>query len=317
MKRAGAAPALFACPARSRPQGNPDLPTPQRILVTGSAGRLGQAAVRELQRQGHHIRGIDLRPTPGLADAIIDSLRDPRLLLEATAGVDAVIHLAATPDDPAWPPPPRGADNFLSELIPNNLVPLYHVLEASRRSGVPRIVLASSGQVVWDQSFDGPFPIGAGARPTPRWWYACTKLFLEAIGRAYAKQGHFSVVAVRLGFCPRDLQQEEEIEALERNQDVYLSPGDAGRFFCRAALAPRPRGSFDLVYATSIPKHQERFDLAPARRKLGYVPQDLWPQGAEFLPRAGRKRRAPGHSPPHTGKGEVGGRRKPASRARS
>jgi nucleoside-diphosphate-sugar epimerase len=273
--------------------------TKKNVLVTGSAGRLGQAAVKELLRQGHTVRGIDCRPTPGLNDAVVDTLQDQTKLLSACEGIDGIIHLAATPDDPIWPLPatlPRSplgeevlgvrgsskTDNFLDQLIPNNLIPLYHVLEAARIRKITRVVLASSGQVVWDQSFDGPFPISNEAKPTPRWWYACAKLFLEAIGEAYAKQKFFSVVVARLGFCPRDAGQEAEIDALDRNQDVYLSPGDAGRFFVYAVTAERPIGSFDVVYPTSIPKHQVRFDLEPARRLLGFEPQDVWPQGRSF-----------------------------------
>jgi nucleoside-diphosphate-sugar epimerase len=257
------------------------MPTPITVLITGSAGRLGQAAVDELLRQGHHVRGIDCRPTPQLPDAIIDTLQAREPLLTLMHGADAVVHLAATPDDPAWPLPPDGSDNFLTHLVPNNLVPAYHVLEAARQARVKRVVLASSGQVVWVQSFAGPFPIRADAQPTPRWWYACTKVFLEAIGEAYAKQGFFSVVAARLGFCPRDADQAAEVARLDRNQDVYLSPRDAGRFFATAATTERPAGSFDIVYALSRPKYQIRFDPTPAEHLFGFKPQDTWPEGMD------------------------------------
>jgi nucleoside-diphosphate-sugar epimerase len=253
--------------------------TPLTVVVTGSAGRLGQAAALELLCRGHRVRGIDCRPTPHLPDAVVDRLQNRQPLLGLLDGADAVIHLAATPDDPIWPLPPQGGDNFLSHLIPNNLIPAYHVLEGAREARVKRVILASSGQVVWDQSFGGPFPIRADARTTPRWWYACTKVFLEAIGEAYAKQGFFSVVAARLGFCPRDADQIREVASLDRNQDVYLSPGDAGRFFVCAAEAQRPAGSFDVVYAFSRPKFQVRFDPEPAARLLGFHPQDTWPEG--------------------------------------
>ena len=257
------------------------MPTPITVLVTGSAGRLGQAAVIELLRQGHQVRGIDCRPSAHLPHAVIDSLQTRSPLLDFMRGADAVIHLAATPDDLVWPLPPKAGDNFLTHLVPNNLVPAYHVLEAARETRVQRVVLASSGQVVWDQSFAGPFPIRTDAQPTPRWWYACTKVMLEHIGEAYAKQGFFSVVAARLGFCPRDADQMAELASLDRNQDVYLSPADAGRFFACAATKERPTGSFDVVYALSRPKFQVRFDPEPAERLLGFTPQDTWPEGIE------------------------------------
>ena len=82
--------------------------------------------------------------------------------------------------------------------------------------------------------------------PRPRYLYACTKVFLEALGQVYARQHGIAVLAVRLGWCPRDAGQVEEIRQSELAQDVYLSPGDAGRFFAAAVEAatwPAVRGA--------------------------------------------------------------------------
>src|SRR5438874_8118639 len=143
------------------------------ILLTGSAGRIGQAALRELRARGHAVRGFDRVPTPGLADAVVADLTDAAAVGRACAGAGTLIHLAATPDD---------AD-FLTELVPNNVIGVYHVLEAARAAGVKRLILASSGQVVWWQRMKGPWPIAADAAPTPRGWYAACKVFLEAAAR--------------------------------------------------------------------------------------------------------------------------------------
>jgi hypothetical protein len=67
--------------------------------------------------------------------------------------------------------------------------------------------------------------------------------------------------------------------------DVYLSPGDAGRFFACAALAPADI-SFAVVYACSRPVRQVVYDSEPAKRLLGYEPLDTWPEGAEEMLRA-------------------------------
>src|SRR2546423_13177387 len=102
------------------------MPPSTLVLVTGSAGRVGRAAVRELQSRGHTVRGFDRVPTPGLSDCIVGDLTDAAAVRRATAAAGTVIHLAATPDD---------AD-FLSELVPNNVVGVYHVFEAAREAGV-------------------------------------------------------------------------------------------------------------------------------------------------------------------------------------
>src|SRR6516165_5363084 len=139
------------------------------VLVTGSAGRIGRAVVAELKARGRPVRGFDLVPTPGLEDSHVGSITDSAAVQRAMQGVGSLIHLAATPDD----------DDFLTRLLPNNVLGCYHVLEAARLAGVRRVVLASSGQVVWWQRFTGPLPIGTAVPPTPPGWYAAGNLFLE------------------------------------------------------------------------------------------------------------------------------------------
>ncbi len=129
---------------------------------------------------------------------------------------------------------------------------MYHVLESARLAGVRRLILASSGQVVWWQRQRGPWPIKADDPPTPRGWYAAAKVFLEAAGRMCAESHGMSVIAVRLGWVPRSREHVEELAAIDWAKDVYLSPGDAGRFFACAVEAPADI-KFAIVYATSRP----------------------------------------------------------------
>src|SRR5947209_2778027 len=225
------------------------------ILVTGSAGRIGQAAVAGLTAAGLPVVGFDLVPTPGLpADrSIVGSLTDGELIRRVATGARCVIHLAATPDDARFPrgTPPDDGDNFLSELVPNNVVGSYHVMEAARKERVPRVVLASTGQVVDNYVRTGRVPVTTDLLPEPRYLYACTKVFLEALGQVYARQHDIEVLAVRLGWCPRP-GQEEEFRQSEFGPDVYLSPGDAGRFFV-LAVAAKQLPAYSVVYCTSKP----------------------------------------------------------------
>lgn len=256
----------------------------RRVLITGSAGRLGRAAVRALTSHGHHVLGFDRVPTPGLPaeQSHIGTLADVELLNLAMAGIDCLIHLAAAPDDAKFPrgAAPDDGDNFLSDLVPSNIVGAYSVMEAARRAGVPRVVLASTGQVIDGHLRANNVPVTVHIPVKPRYLYACTKVFLESLGQVYAVQHSLAVVAVRLGWCPRDLGQVAEIRESHLAQDVFLSPGDAGRFFSAAVAAPDWSG-FRLVYATSQPTHLLQYDLGPAEALLGYFPQDRWPTGAE------------------------------------
>jgi nucleoside-diphosphate-sugar epimerase len=256
----------------------------QHILVTGSAGRIGRAAVAALVARGHAVTGFDVRPTPGLPldRSVVATLSDDASLRRAAAGTSTIIHLAATPDDARFPrgAPPDDGDNFLSELVPNNVVGPYHVMEAARTFGIPRVLLASTGQVIDGHLRDGHTPVRTDAHARPRYLYACTKVFLEALGQVYARQHGIAVLAVRLGWCPRDAGQVKEIRQSELAQDVYLSPGDAGRFFV-AAVETASWPTCAVLYATSRFTHQLRYDLTPTRELLGWEPQERWPQGIE------------------------------------
>lgn len=203
-----------------------------------------------------------------MADAVVGSLGDRGAIDRAMRGVQCLVHLAATPDD----------DDFFERLLPDNIAGLYHVMESARLAGVRRIILASSGQVNWWQQKTGPYPIRPEDPVSPRSWYAATKMFMESIGRGYSEMHGISVIVARLGWCPRTREQEAEIAADPWAQDVYMSPGDAGRFFACAAEAPETV-RHAVVYAASRPLHESRLDMASAASLLGYEPRESWPRG--------------------------------------
>jgi nucleoside-diphosphate-sugar epimerase len=242
------------------------------ILVTGSAGSIGRAAVSGLLAAGWRVRGFDRFPTPGTDDFVVGDLGNASVLRKAADGAAAIIHLAAVPDD----------DDFLSRLLPNNVVGLHNVLEAARLGGVNRVLLASTGQVVWWQLLEGPWPIGPDSPYTPRDWYAVTKIAAENAGRVYARNYTMTVLALRLGWFPRDRKHAAEVGRTVRGPNIYLSPGDAGRFFARAMKAPLEPG-FSIVYVASRPTNRIIFDLEPTKRLVGWEPQDQWPSGVEHL----------------------------------
>jgi nucleoside-diphosphate-sugar epimerase len=246
--------------------------TPKKVLLTGSSGRIGRAVATELTRRGHDVRGFDLVPTPGLADMVVGTLTDRATIDRAMTGRDTLVHLAATPDD---------AD-FVSEILPNNLLGVHHVLESAQAHGIRRMILASSGQVVWNERLRAETPVKVDTQPTPRYWYAAAKLFLEGAGSAFAEKFGMSVLAVRLGWCPRTPEQVEEIRVQPWAQDVYLSSDDAGRFFACAVETAEPKG-FAVVYATSRPVHRQRYDMEPTVRLTGFEPRQQWPEGTEIV----------------------------------
>ena len=246
----------------------------KHILVTGSTGAIGREACRELAARGHKVRGFARRPTRGVDDVRQGDLGDFDAVRDAVAGVDTVVHLGAFPEE---------AD-FLTKLLQPNIVGVYHICEAAREHGVRRLILASSGEVVFMHPWKNTRTVRVEDGVAPRGYYAATKVFAEAVGQICARNYGFSVIAVRLGWLPRTPEETARIVNTPQQQCNYLSPADAGRFFAAAVESPNPGPSeFALVFATSKPRGHVPFDLEPARKILGYEPQDTWPDGAPYL----------------------------------
>ncbi|MDP6118313.1 MAG: NAD(P)-dependent oxidoreductase [Planctomycetota bacterium] len=241
---------------------------PLTVLVTGSAGRIGSATCVELIARGHSVRGFDIRESTGEEKFYIGDLTDRAAIDEAMVGVDAVVHLAATPDE----------GDFMTKLLPNNIIGLYNILESAREAGVKRAVLASTCQVI--SGHEGPWPVTSITPISPRNWYASTKVFAEAVGQMYAYRHGISVIVVRPAWCPRHQGQVDSISANKSAQDGYFSPGDAGRFFACAAEADLSI-KYSLLHGTSKAVVEQRVDFSEATRAIGYEPQHTWPEGVE------------------------------------
>jgi nucleoside-diphosphate-sugar epimerase len=244
----------------------------KKILVTGSAGGVGRVVCKQLTEAGHQVRGLDRISTPGIDDLVVGDILDRVAVLEAAAGMDAVIHLAATPDE----------SDFLTHLLEPNVRGLYHVCDAARRQGVKRLILASSVQVAFGHDWSKePVRLEDGPRVINH--YALTKLWAEDLGEMYARVYEMSVIAARLGWLPRSKDHAEELQASPFGTDLYLSHGDAGRFFLACVEADLAPGRFEALYVTSKPARQEKVDISAAEKLIGYTPRDRWPEGQPYL----------------------------------
>jgi dihydroflavonol-4-reductase len=107
-------------------------------LVTGASGFLGWHVARLLIERGHRVKAL-LRPSSKIRELEIEAvpgdLRDAASVERAVAGCGLVFHVAA--DYRLWAADPR-------EIYDSNIEGTRHVLEASRKAGVDRVVYTST-----------------------------------------------------------------------------------------------------------------------------------------------------------------------------
>lgn len=221
-----------------------------KILITGAAGAIGSTLVKGMKDK-YLLRGLDRVPMPDLEDAIIGDIADFETMIQATRDMDAVIHLAGIPSGgKPW-----------EEILPNNIIGTYNVLEAAKQNGVRRVVFASRAGLL------GPYPKDikrtVALLPQPQSYYSVSKVFGENLGYMYASRFDMEFVAVRIGNFKRDRPHPEHPH--------QLSHADAVRVFEQAVIHPGVK--FEVVFGVSD-STWHLYDLEHGRKVIGYHPQE-------------------------------------------
>lgn len=223
-----------------------------RWVITGAAGNIGSALRAALLELGVDLVSTDILSTApvGPRDSFVQAaLGDLESLVELFVGVDGVIHLGGIADE---------AD--FHDLADANIIGTYHVLEAARRSSVPRVVFASSNRLT------GMYPssehVSPDMPPRPDGFYGVSKVAGEALCRLYADKFGLSTISVRIG-------SYENRPSSAREQRTWLSPADAVRAFIAAMKTEERTAVFYAVSANTA----RWWDLESGKT-VGFIPQD-------------------------------------------
>ncbi len=166
------------------------------VLVTGGAGFIGSHIVEELLRRGDNVRVLDnfssgrrenLQGLKGSLEILEGDLCDREKIAQAVQGIEWIFHQAAMVSVAQSMRDP----GFCFEV---NTVGTVNLLEAARRSGVRKIVLASSTAVYGDTD---RFPTSESTGLKPLSPYAVSKQVNEVYARLYTDQFGLKVTALR------------------------------------------------------------------------------------------------------------------------
>jgi uronate dehydrogenase len=223
----------------------------QKILITGAAGDVG-TRLRKLLKGVYSLRVSDIRKPADLGaddEFVAADLGDYEQTKQITAGIDGIVHLGGYSVEGPW-----------ETIHKSNIVGCYNLFEAAYRSGVKRVVFASSNHAVGFYRRDQKIGVDVTVRPDSR--YGVSKAFGEAVGALYADKHGLQVTCIRIGNVgdkPLD----------KRRLSIWIKPEDLAQLI-RIGLE-HPDIRFEIFYGASD-NEAGWWDNSNARR-FGYRPQ--------------------------------------------
>ena len=165
-----------------------------RILVTGSAGHLGEALMRTLPHLGHEARGIDI--TPSAWTQHVGSIVDRAFVRRCVEGAEAIVH-AATPHKP------HVATHARQQFVDTNVTGTLNLLEEAVAQGVTAFVFTSTtsafGRALVPPAADAPAAwITEDVIPVPRNIYGVTKIAAEDLCELFNHKYGLPCVVLRV-----------------------------------------------------------------------------------------------------------------------
>lgn len=241
------------------------------MILTGAGGLIGGILSKGLRGE-YPTLGLDV--APGRSVDVVADMADAPSLESAFDGPPFVVDLAANSD----------ADASWATVRDNNIPATLNALEAAHRSGVKRVVFASSNHVVGMYERDEPYASVvagkyAGLDPDalprldetspvrPDGPYGVGKALGEAAGRYYWEEHGMSVICLRIGTV-----NPQNRPTNPRHFSTLLTHRDLVQLV-RACLAAPMSVGFAALFAVSA-NTWRIWDIGRAEELVGYVPQD-------------------------------------------
>jgi uronate dehydrogenase len=217
-----------------------------KVLLTGASGVIGTVIRSQLPR--YDFLAFDLPNS----DA-----RNYNEVLTAMAGCEAAIHLAWDTNTENWK---------TGKINPDNALMTFNVYAAALASGLKRVIMASSVHAHDYTSWKGPDLIDPYALPIPDSPYGASKVFMEALGRFFSKQG-LEVICVRfMGLNADNRPSSNDPEG----QKKWFSQRDCGALIKAILEARSIPHNFVIVHGVS----NNTGRMHDISNPFGWMPQD-------------------------------------------
>jgi nucleoside-diphosphate-sugar epimerase len=164
-----------------------------KILITGSAGHLGEALALTLKARGDvEVIGLDRLPSPHTSQ--VGSITDPALVAQCMRGVEVVFHTATLHK-------PHVSTHGRQAFVDTNVTGTLTLLEAASQEHVGAFVFTSTTSVFGEAMSPGPQEpavwVTESLTPAPRNIYGATKLAAETLCRLVRRDHALACVILR------------------------------------------------------------------------------------------------------------------------
>jgi UDP-glucose 4-epimerase len=259
-----------------------------RILVTGSAGHLGEALVRVLRGEGHEVTGLDVLDSA--FTSVVGSIADRARVRDCVRGVDAVLH-AATLHKPHVGSHGRG------DFVATNVTGTLNLLEEAVAAGVGRFVFTSTTSTFGRALTPAPGRPAAWiteeVAPVPRNIYGATKTAAEDLCELVHRDHGLPCLILRTSRFFPEADDRDDVRAsyddanLKVNELLYRRADLEDVVSAhRLALERAPQIGFGR-YIISATTPFTRDDLAALRADAPAVVRRLFPDYEAIYERRG------------------------------
>ena len=171
-----------------------------KVLVTGSAGHLGEALMRTLRAAGRPVEGLDIKAGP--CTDHVGSITDRAVVKRCMQGVKTVLHAATLHK-------PHIATHTMLDFVETNITGTLVLLEEAAAAGVECFLYTSTtstfGDALNPAAGEPAAWITEDVTPIPKNIYGVTKLAAESLCALFFRKHHLPTMVLRTSrFFPED-----------------------------------------------------------------------------------------------------------------